>query len=113
MVMAGGTLEAVVDWDESASDELRCLRLSGPLTTSTAREVRDLFAAHPGGGDGRLLVDLQGVTAVDASGVAALLEGQRQVEKAPDGLMLLRANAIVSRALKVSGTIGAFMLWNG
>lgn len=89
------------------------LRLEGPLTASNARQVRSLIANVATAGGGRLLVDLHDVTALDAAGIAALLMGQRQVEREPEGMMVLRANGLVTRALKRSGTIGAFRVREG
>jgi anti-anti-sigma factor len=92
-------------------DSLERLRLHGPITAATSRRVRQLFQEHADHEAG-LLVDLQGVTALDATGVAALLEAQRAVRR-EHGVMVLRPNQIVSDALRHSGTISAFVLWNG
>ncbi len=94
-----------------AAGELVHLRLRGPLTVSTAPRLRDLICAYTAAADRRLLVDLEGVTAVDASGIAALLDGQRAVAATPAGGMFLRLNPTVTRALKRSGTLPAFRVW--
>jgi len=88
------------------------LRLHGPLTAGTSRRVRQLLGDHVDH-QARLLVDLQAVTALDATGVAALLQAQRAVGRREHGLLVLRPNRIVSDALKHSRTISAFVLWNG
>jgi hypothetical protein len=56
---------------------------------------------------------LHAVTALDAAGIAALLEARRILETQPSGTLVLRANDVVCRALKDTGTLTAFALWNG
>ncbi len=102
----------VRDGVPQAAGELVHLRLRGPLTVSTAPRLRDLICAHAGAVDRRLLVDLEAVTAVDAGGIAALLDGQRAIETAAAARMFVRANPMVTWALKRSGTIAAFRLWS-
>lgn len=100
--------------EEELLDGFRRVRLEGPITAAEAPQVRALLQESARVGDPRvLLVDLEGVTALDAAGVAALLAGRRAVGTQAEGLMVLRPNRIVRRALKESGTISAFQLWNG
>lgn len=91
-----------------------CLRLAGPLTAVTAPAFRArVRRAVDDYGEARLLIDLHGVTAVDAAGIAALLDARRVLEAQTGGTLVLRANAVVCRALKDTGTIAAFALWTG
>ncbi len=60
-----------------------------------------------------MLIDLQAVTALDAAGIADLLEARRVLEAQPSGTLVLRADDVVCRALKDTRTIAAFALWNG
>ena len=87
------------------------LRLRGPLTASTAGRARQAIVARASGGERPVVVDLEAVTAVDASGIAALLEGQRALDAASSDRMFLRTSPMVTWALKRSATIGAFRLW--
>lgn len=98
----------------AALDGVACLRLAGPLTAATAPSLRARVcqAVHDYR-EARLLIDLQAVTAVDAAGVAALLEAQRILAAQTGGTLVLRANAVVCRALRDTGTIASFALWNG
>jgi len=91
-----------------AGDDLVRLRLGGPLTTATAPRFRNLVRGYAKPGDVRLLVDLEAVPAIDVSGIAALLDGLKVIGAHEGGVMVLRVNKTVSRALKVSGTISAF-----
>jgi hypothetical protein len=75
------------------------------LNAHVRSEVRDGWT--------HMLIDRRAVTAFDAAGVAALLEARRVLEAQPRGTLVLRANAVVCRALKDTGTITAFALWTG
>ncbi|MGH2399219.1 MAG: STAS domain-containing protein [bacterium] len=98
---------------DDALDGLTRLRLSGPLTAATAPQLRALLGKAAAESAPRLLLDLQAVTAVDAVGVAALLNVRRLVAAQERGVMVLRPNRIVERALRDSGTLTAFEVWNG
>jgi anti-sigma B factor antagonist len=97
-----------------APASVACLRLAGPLTAATApafsARVRQAIEDY---GEARLLIDLHDVTAVDAAGIAALLEARRVLEAQTGGTLVLRTNAVVCRALEDTGTHVAFTLWNG
>jgi anti-sigma B factor antagonist len=89
------------------------LRLAGPLTAVTAPALRAQIRQAVADGRTRLVIDLRAVTALDAAGIAALLEARRVLEAQPSGTLALRANDVVCRALKDTGTITAFALWTG
>ena len=95
---------------EVAPDDLVPVRVSGPLTVATAARVRRLIRGYLTLGDVRLLVDLAGVTMVDAAGIGALLDGSRAAHAEANGTMVLRVNPVVRDALKRSGTFSAFRL---
>ena len=89
------------------------LRLTGPLTAVTAPALRSRVSEAVRHGQVHMVIDLQAVTALDTAGIAALLEARRVLEAQPSGTLVLRANAVVCRALKDTGTIAAFALWTG
>lgn len=93
-------------------EELVPARFRGELTAATAGRLRELFRQAVARRDTKVILDLQAVTAMDACGVAALLYGQRALD-AESGRLVLRANRIVASALKESGTVSAFEIWNG
>ncbi|MBI4610286.1 MAG: STAS domain-containing protein [Candidatus Rokubacteria bacterium] len=97
----------------AASDGLVRLRLGGAITAATAPRLRKLIRGYARPGDARLLVDLEGVPAIDVCGIAALLDGLKVIEAQPGGVMMLRVNPTVRQALRKSGTITAFRFWNG
>jgi anti-anti-sigma factor len=84
------------------------LRLAGPITAATSARTREALRESARRSDFKLLVDLQDVTALDASGIAALLEGRRAIDGHAQGVMVLRANGLVIRALKQTRTLSAF-----
>jgi anti-anti-sigma factor len=89
------------------------LRFAGPLTAVTAPALRAQVRTAVRDGQTRMLIDLDAVTALDAAGIAGLLEARRVLEAQPSGTLVLRANDVVCRALKDTGTIAAFALWAG
>lgn len=94
----------------TARGDLARLRVDGPLTVTTAARLRRLIRGYATLGDVRLLVDLDTVSAVDACGIAALLDGLRVIQSSTGGEMVLRVNPTVRAALKRSGTFSAFRL---
>ncbi|HLC42278.1 MAG TPA: STAS domain-containing protein [Methylomirabilota bacterium] len=83
------------------------LRINGPLTASTAAELRETLRRHAQAGGARLLLDLRCVSAIDLYGVAALVFGLRTIEAQRGGMRLVM-NDLVARALKKSETLCAF-----
>jgi len=113
-VVASNMREAPAAPDDAPLPEgLARLRVAGALTAGTAPSLRALVRDAARDGRPRVMVDLQAVTALDAAGIAALLEARRVLEAQTGGTLLLRANALVCRALKETGTIAAFALWTG
>jgi anti-sigma B factor antagonist len=98
--------------DAEALEGLRRLRFAGALSAATAPTLRAQARAAAREGQARVLIDLGAVTSLDAAGIAALLEARRILEAQPGGTLVLRANGVVCRALKDTGTIAAFALWN-
>src|SRR5688572_26607189 len=87
---------------------LKHMRLAGPITAATSAGARQALRESAHRSDFKLLVDLQDVTALDASGVAALLDGRREIDEHAEGVMLIRANGLVIRALRQTRTLGVF-----
>jgi anti-anti-sigma factor len=92
---------------------LERLHVRGALTAATAPALRARVRDVAGRGLARMELDLQAVTALDAAGVAALLDARRVLEAQTGGTLVLRANRLVCRALRTTGTIAVFALWTG
>jgi len=103
------------EWSQAAEalDGLPRVRFAGPLTAGTASTLRARMRHALARAEAGIVVDLQAVTALDAAGIAALLDARRSLRAQAGGTLVLRANAIVCRALKESGTIAAFALSSG
>jgi anti-anti-sigma factor len=96
-----------------APEGLRSLRVAGPLTLATAPDLRRRLREEARADHTPLVLDLQAVTGLDASGVAALLDASRYIDARRGGRLKVRANPVVIRALKESGTLTAFNICNG
>jgi anti-anti-sigma factor len=90
-----------------AAEGLRSLRVAGPLTVATAPDLRRRLREETAAGGTGLVLDLEAVTGLDASGVAALLEAARV------GDLTVRVNPVVLLALKHTGTLTAFNIRHG
>jgi anti-anti-sigma factor len=110
--MSAGALAEQDTRTADACGGFTCVRiLAGPLTAANAPALRAEVRAAIEQGRTTLMVDLDAVTGVDAVGVAALLEARRLLEAHTGGTLVLRANPIVCRALRETGTLTAFALW--
>ena len=99
--------------DGLATEGARSLRIAGPLTAATAPGLRRLLREETASEDSRVVLDLEAVTGLDASGLAVLLEASR-VRNARGGRRLaVRLNPVVTRALKNTGTLTAFNICIG
>lgn len=85
------------------------LRLDGPLTVGRIAGVGRLVEAHVARGVLWLRLDVAGVPAIDACGVAALLRAQAALERA-GGALFLRVGPAVERVLKAAHVMPAFRL---
>jgi anti-anti-sigma factor len=92
---------------------LERLHVFGALTAATASALRARVRDAAGHGRARMELDLQAVTALDAAGVAAVLDARRVLEAQTGGTLVLRTNGLVCRALRTTRTISSFALWTG
>ena len=77
-----------------------CLRLRGELDAATAVELGEHVAAAT---SPEVQVDLGGVTFLDSSGLAALLEAHRRLAAEHRRLVLLDRSPVVQRVLDLAG----------
>jgi anti-anti-sigma factor len=101
------TAEQYAAFPEAGPHGITRLRLWGRLTAPAAPRVRALLRHALASSNARLVVDLKTVSAIDVSGIAALLDALRATGGG-GGSMVLQVNDVVVRALKASGTIEAF-----
>ena len=107
------TMIAAAEREGLAPEGLRSLRVAGPLTVATAPDLRRRLREETTAGGTQVVLDLQGVTGLDASGVAALLEASRVINGRRGGRLTVRVNPVVIRALKHTGALTAFNICNG
>jgi len=77
-----------------------CLTLRGELDAATAMQLRDHVVATDGG---EVHLDLAGITFMDSSGLAAILEAHRRLADDHRRLVLGARSTAVQRVLDLSG----------
>lgn len=80
-------------------DASQVLRLSGRLDVAAAADLRLELASALQDGAGRLVVDLSGVTAVDATGLGLLVSAHRRAQRGGRTLVLREVPGPVRRLL--------------
>lgn len=80
------------------------LALSGRLDVTVAADVRLALAAavDAGAGAGELVLDVHGLTGVDASGLGVLVGAHRRAGRTGRRLVLLDVSAPLARALRMT-----------
>jgi len=85
--------------DLSSDDNIRILKLSGPLTITTLYEFQNLIRANS---SPRLIVDFTNVPYVDSAGVGALVGAYVRHQKEGHSITLAGVNDRVRGTLKVT-----------
>jgi anti-sigma B factor antagonist len=85
--------------DLSTDDNVRILKLSGPLTITTLYEFQNLIRANS---SPRLIVDFTNVPYVDSAGVGALVGAYVRHQKEGHSITLAGVNDRVRGTLKVT-----------
>jgi anti-anti-sigma factor len=89
------------------------LTLAGPITAGTVARLRQALRRCVEWPGADVLVDMRRVTVLDVTGIAALLDGRRVIDRGGKRTMTLHVNPVVRRALRESGTIGVFRVRDG
>jgi anti-anti-sigma factor len=82
--------------------------VSGELDLSTVGGLRRRLDAALAAGAPRLVVDLDAVTHMDSSGLAALLDALQRAQELGGGLALVVTSAQLRRTLEIRGVDGLF-----
>lgn len=80
----------------------RLLLMTGRLDVASAADARLALASAVAAGTGDLVLDLSGVTAVDATGLGVLVGAHRTADRAGRRLVLRDAPPQVHRLLRVT-----------
>ena len=79
------------------------LILVGEVDCSSAPRLRRRIGAELAAGTNTLVLDLAGVSFLDASGIGVLVGGLRRTREAGGDLVVLRASRAVERVFEVTG----------
>jgi anti-sigma B factor antagonist len=77
--------------------------LDGEIDISNCPAIRRLLMAVISGGNIHLVIDMSGVTFIDATGIGALVAAANQARAAGGGLSLLAPSRQVQRLLDILG----------
>lgn len=80
----------------------RRVELQGAVDVHVAADLRLLLADQVDQGEGELLLDLSGVTALDATGLGLLVGAHRRAQRAGRRLVLDRVPPVVARLLHLT-----------
>ena len=92
-------------------DDVHVLDIDGKLTIDDGSAVYDAILAALGAGERKILLDLEGITALDSSGVGDLMAGYASAKNRGATLKLLRLAPKVGEVLKITQLIGFFEIF--
>lgn len=84
--------------EQTESDGVRLVRLSGSLTQKGVTDVGPAFSAAVRGG-GRVVVDLSGVDLIATTGITMLLVADRELKEAGGAMVIAGTRGIVRDVL--------------
>ena len=87
------------------------LDIDGKLTIDDGSAVYDAILAALGGGERKILLDLEGITALDSSGVGDLMAGYASAKNRGATVKLLKLAPKVGEVLKITQLIGFFEIF--
>ena len=90
-----------MEHDVSEEDGLVIVALKGDIDLEYSAAAREILLEAAGKGAG-IVVDLSGVTMIDSSGVAGLLEAFQSARKRDKGFILASVDESVLRVLKLA-----------
>lgn len=92
---------------ETSVDGPTHLVLTGEIDISSTKMVRDAIgSAFRKRHADALVIDLEKVTFIDSTGIAALISGRRLADVCHASYRVINANDLVHKVLEVTGTLG-------
>jgi anti-sigma B factor antagonist len=88
--------------DTEHSPEGLLIRVSGEVDLYSSPELRKVILKSVPSAKGDLAIDLSGVTYIDSSGVATLVEGLRSAHENGAGLVLVTPSPAVMQVLELA-----------
>jgi anti-sigma B factor antagonist len=91
--------------------DVHILDIDGKLTIDGGSAVYDAILAAIGAGERKILLNLEGVAALDSSGVGDLMAGYASAKNRGASLKLLKLAPRVGEVLKMTQLIGFFEIF--
>ncbi|NHC23971.1 STAS domain-containing protein [Nocardioides sp. IC4_145] len=82
--------------------------VTGELDVLSASGLRGAVARHSADGCSSVVIDLEGVTFIDCTGLSALLACQQEVAASGGTFGVAALSAAVARVVELTGTAGRF-----
>ena len=96
---------------EQISPHVAVARLTGRLDIASAADVKRLFSSTVADGHSHLVVNLEGVTYIDSSGLSALVSGLRTARQAGGDLRIAAAGVQPSALFVLTSLDQVFRLY--
>jgi anti-anti-sigma factor len=93
-----------VEYTVDESDGVRVVHLQGPIDVSGAMALRDLLGQQIDSPAARVLLDLEGVTLIDSSGIGILVTAHRRADGQGARFALAAARDTVGRVFELTRT---------
>ena len=88
--------------EKSQSSDGSLIRVEGEVDLYSSPELRKAILKAVPSAQGRLAIDLEGVTYIDSSGVATLVEGLRSAREHGTGFSLVAPSPAVMQVLELA-----------
>lgn len=88
--------------DTEKSPDGLLIKVSGEVDLYSSPELRKVILKSVPSGKGDLAIDLSGVTYIDSSGVATLVEGLRSARENGSGFVLVMPSPAVTQVLELA-----------
>jgi anti-sigma B factor antagonist len=96
--------------DETVDDSIQLLTVSGELDMTSSGELRRLVERALHGGRNCVVIDLDGVTHMDSSALAALITAHQLVQGRGGRMALVISSESLRRTLEVRGLDRLFVI---
>lgn len=93
-----------MEYTVEESGGVRIVHLEGPIDVSRAMALRDLLGAQIDSPAARILLDLEGVTLIDSSGIGILVTAHRRADSQGARFVLAGARETVGKVFELTRT---------
>jgi anti-anti-sigma factor len=92
----------------SADGDDIVVTLAGDIDLAVERDLRSHLTDAVEAGPARILIDMDGVTFIDSTGIGSLVRAHTQARRSSISLQIVRPSSIVTRQLRIMGLYGLF-----